>query len=97
MEETLRKHRFKIQIGTAVVVILTLIGWTWFGAVQFSTIEHQIVRNQELSERNKEVNIVLQAESVTNKIQMAKIETELVNINKTLLEIKVDLKSHTAN
>ena len=97
MEEVLRKHRFKIQIGTAVIVILTLVGWAWFGAVQFNTIENQITHNKELSERNKEVNIVLQNESIINKIQMAKIETELANINKSLLEIKVDLRNHSLN
>ena len=97
MEETLRKHRFKIQVGTAVAFVLTLIAWTWYGAITFEDLNHKIDVTAALAERNKLVNIELQAEAVVSMVQLAEIKTELVSINKSLIEIKVDLRNHSLN
>ena len=90
MEETIKNHSFKIKIGSAIVVSGFLIYWTFIG----TGLINKINETRDLAERNKSVNVVLQAESVMNKIQMGKIEVELANINTTLLEIKNELRNH---
>ena len=94
MEQLLKDHRFKIQLGTAVAIVLALISWTWLGATQLSNINERLEDVELLAERNKLVNIQLQAEATATKVSLAEIKVQLTNIAVSIAELKQDLKSH---
>ena len=49
---------------------------------------------ESLAERNKAVNVQLQAEATATKVSLAEIKVQLTNIAVGIAELKQDLKEH---
>ena len=94
MEQLLKNHSLKIQLGTAVAILIALISWTWIGATSLSRINERLEDVESLAERNKAVNVQLQAEATATKVSLAEIKVQLTNIAVGIAELKQDLKEH---
>jgi len=102
MEETLKKHNVKIQIGTLVAIIVTIVIWTITISNIFSKIDIRFEQN-EASLRHLEGKTELYAERYAQtildqqqlKVDMAKIQTKLSSIESLILELKINLREHS--
>lgn len=92
MEQALKKHQLKIQIGTIVAVIIFVITGTWWAARSTSKIEAKLEEIQSQAIRNKARIILLEADGAELNMNMVEIKTKLSFIETTLLEIKEQLK-----
>lgn len=94
----IEKHSFKISIGVAISVILFLLACAMNLATWKTTIENEIKqidsKQDHLTEKYINLNeriTELEEENTNGKVQIAKIETRLINIEALLIEIKKDL------
>ena len=101
MQETLKNHQFKIAIGTAVAVVLFVIGTTSSLTTRLERIdaEHNILElkcqtNTEQLERDKAHITTLEAKANEADLDRTKILVKLENIEVALLELKQALMQH---
>lgn len=102
MEEILKKHNIKIQIGTLSFIIVTVIVWTITISNIFAKIDIRFEQSEArlrhlegktdlYTERYAET---IEAQQVL-KVDMAKIQTKLSSIEALILDLKTDLKEHS--
>jgi len=95
MQETIKKHSFKIQVGTAVTVILFIIGTTWSMAstqakyeLEFRTMENQYNHCNKWYVALEERMVALEKEDRDQDLILVEVRTKLNNIESMLLDIK---------
>lgn len=93
MEKYIEKYGVKLQIGTAVAVVLAIIYWVFIGAARLTVIENELTNCNNQSIGNKAIIIELQADTQSTEIALAEIKVKLSNIEVTLAEIRQDLKT----
>ena len=96
---TIDKHRFKITVATAIIVIIFIIVTSVQTATWKTTIEaeHQMMQNEllrafEEGKLNAEHIIALESRASERDIQLAKMDAKLTNIEAMVIEIRLDLK-----
>ena len=93
--DNIKKHSFKIQIATAVAVVLFVITTTAYFTQRVADIESRIRHldgKTDLYTERYEQTIL---EQIQLQIDIAKIQTKLGSIESLLLEVKSDLKTHS--
>ena len=86
--ENIKNHAIKIQIGTALAVMLFIIVWS----VKFGNMMSEFNETAEQVQRNKDRIIMLEENNHKIDIAIAEINVNIANICATLAEIKADLK-----
>lgn len=88
---TVEKHSFKIQIGTAVGIIITVI----LAAFSFSATAAKVTTQQDyISERSKENRKdidILELRTQKNELLNVEISTRLTGIDTRLMEIQAKI------
>ena len=95
---TIDKQQFRITVIMAVIVLITVIGYTYYFTNWKTNLEADITklqtRQDHIAERHTELRTrvtTLESEHTKTSIELAKIQTQLNNIEFLLLELKKDL------
>ena len=86
--ETVKNHVIKIQVITAVSVMIFIAIWS----VKFGNMMSEFNETAEQVQRNKDRIIMLEENNHKIDIAIAEINVNIANICATLAEIKADLK-----
>jgi len=100
MTETIEKHKFKITVATALLVIVFIISTsiqtaTWKANMESEHIQckARATMAEDQLQANKNRIIALEGYREDSKVQLATINTKLANIETLLIEIKLDIKN----
>jgi hypothetical protein len=88
MSETLKKHSFKIQVGTIATVIIFIVSMTAWVVGERTEMRHDIVACTQQAEVNKAHIVALESSDQQQNIIQARIEVQLAQIFTILEEIK---------
>ena len=92
MEETLKKHSVKIQVGTLIAIIIFIATFSSNYTQRMADIESNLRHLNGKTELYTERYATTIADQQALKIDMAKIQTKLTSIEALILEVKTDLK-----
>ena len=104
MNESIKNHRLKITIGTAIAVVLFVVGVTNYITVRLGQMEAKdeivlarIVSMESQLSENKAQIAILEAKGNEADIDRTKILTKLESIEVSIIELKQSLKDHDLN
>lgn len=86
--DTIKQHALKIQIGTAVAVIMFIIGSVWWFSNELGEMKHRIESNAKDISTIYEMAKDNSRNGVEIKVKLSAIEAQLSGITATLVEIK---------
>lgn len=92
MNELLRKHTLKVQVGTVIIVIGFLVYWTFTFTTTFNQLEAGYDRVINVAEVNASEIMKLKDNIHEKDIILTKIEVKLAHIEALLVELKNELK-----
>lgn len=89
--ETIKTHAFKIQVGTAVAVILfSIYSVYWLSGIK-AEFQHKVDSCHEQVTTNKEHIVALEDKTVTQDLVIMEVRTKLANIESLLQDIKLKI------
>ncbi len=98
MSEVIKKHAFKIQVGSAISIILFVASSVWWTASvkaeyeqRFTTLANQYEHCHKWYEGLQEVQDDLVEDNQDQEIIITEIRTKLTNIEAMLVDIKKGL------
>jgi len=92
MEQFLSKHSVKVQITTAIIVILSVIAWTNKATKTYSDLENDCLATREMAENNALVVEKLDIDARKRDLTLVEIKTKLTTIESLLAEIRQKIK-----
>jgi len=91
--ENIKRHSFKIQLATAIGVVLFVMTTTYTVTSRIKDIESNIRHLNGKTDLYTERYADTIEEQQVLKVEMAKIQTKLSSIEAIVLDIKIDLKN----
>ena len=88
MADNIKKHSFKIQVGTAIVVLLFCVGTTYKVTKAFNDVEKSIEHIKGKTDLYNERYDEMERRVDTTELNYVEIKTKLLNIETLLMEMK---------
>lgn len=91
----IKNKEFKISVGTAITVVVSIIGFIYYASIRINTIENTLNQCKEVQLSNTE-KITFNSRAIQEAdLTTTEIRTKLASIEATLIEIKQSLIRHS--
>lgn len=101
MRKTIEKHNVNITLSTLIIVLIAIIGFgltiqRWVSTVEnnFVLVNKDIIANTQKNIENEKDVHILQSRDTDVRVDLAKLETQLIEIRGLLIEIKKDMREN---